>query len=77
MLVIKRVLPSQLYARDDAQSQPLSGAIVVETCLAPLAKFQQAWIASPAPRGRMQPPLQLPLQQGQATRALAGGTQIP
>ena len=41
-LALKRVLPSQLNARDDAQDQPLSGAIVVETCLAPLAKFQQA-----------------------------------
>ena len=34
------------------KDQPLSVAIAVETCLAPLAKFQHASNASPAPRGR-------------------------
>ena len=53
-LALKRVLPSQLQRVLSRKDQPLSGAIVVETCLAPLAKFQRAWIASPAPRAAVQ-----------------------
>ena len=41
-LALKRVLPSQLQRVLSSEDQPLSGAIVVETCLAPQPKFQRA-----------------------------------